>query len=95
MEALLGGFAVTLSFDYLFYCFVGVLLGGAGLGALVGMRSVDVDQARATESRMEDVKRLLEGGQQPPAVRATEPTESAKEALLPASDSRVTAPTGT
>jgi len=75
--------------------FVGVLLGGAGLGALVGMRSIDVDQARATESRMEDVKRLLEGGQQPPAVRATEPVDSAKEALLPASDSRVTAPTGT
>ena len=74
---------------------VGVLLGAAGLGSVVGMRSVDGDQARATESRMEDVKRLLEGGQQPPAVRATEPVDSAEEALLPASDSRVTAPTGT
>jgi succinate dehydrogenase / fumarate reductase, cytochrome b subunit len=44
---------------------VGVLLGGAGLGALGGMRSVDVEQARAIENRMDDVKRMLEGGQSP------------------------------
>lgn len=42
---------------------VGVLLGGAGLGALGGMRSIDVEQARAVESRMNEVKRLLEGKQ--------------------------------
>jgi hypothetical protein len=44
---------------------VGVLLGGAGLGALGGMRSVDVEQARAIENRMDDVKRMLEGSQSP------------------------------
>jgi succinate dehydrogenase / fumarate reductase cytochrome b subunit len=42
---------------------VGGLLGGAGLGALGGMRSVDVEQARAVENRMEEVKRMLEGKQ--------------------------------
>ena len=42
---------------------VGVLLGGAGLGALGGMRGVDVEQARAVENRMEEVKRMLEGNQ--------------------------------
>ena len=36
MEALLGGFAVTLSFDNLFYCFVGVLLGTI-VGILPGL----------------------------------------------------------
>ena len=41
---------------------VGVLLGGAGLGALGGMRAVDVEQARAIETRMEEGRRLLEGG---------------------------------
>ncbi len=40
---------------------VGVGLAAAGLGALGGMRSLDVDQARAVEKRMDDVKRLLEG----------------------------------
>lgn len=40
---------------------VGVLLGGAGLGALVGMRSVDIEEARAVETRMDEVKRMLEG----------------------------------
>ena len=44
---------------------VGVLLGGAGLGALGGMRSVDVEQAKVIETRMEDVKRMLDGGQSP------------------------------
>ncbi len=42
---------------------VGVLLGGAGLGAIAGMRSVDLEQARAIENRMEEVKRMLEGNQ--------------------------------
>jgi succinate dehydrogenase / fumarate reductase cytochrome b subunit len=40
---------------------VGVLLGGAGLGALAGMRSVNVEEARAVETRMDEVKRMLEG----------------------------------
>jgi hypothetical protein len=60
---------------------IGVLLGGAGLGALGGLRSVDVEQARAIENRMDDVKRMLEGGQSPmdglqprsPEVRTTKP----------------------
>jgi succinate dehydrogenase / fumarate reductase cytochrome b subunit len=42
---------------------VGVLLGGAGLGAIGGMRSVDIEQARTIETRMEEVKRMLEGNQ--------------------------------
>ena len=41
---------------------VGVLLGAAGLGALGGMRAVDVEQARAIETRMEEGRRLMEGG---------------------------------
>lgn len=58
---------------------VGVLLGGAGLGALAGMRSVDVREARAIESRMLEVRRMLEGQEQaapvpPPAVRGGEGT---------------------
>jgi succinate dehydrogenase / fumarate reductase cytochrome b subunit len=51
---------------------VGLLLGGAGLGAIYGMRSVDVEQAKVIENRMDDVKRMLEG-QVPaegPAVRS-------------------------
>ena len=64
---------------------LGVLLGGAGLGALGGMRNVDVEQARAIENRMEDVKRMLEGDQAPlqgdpshgrsPAVHTSEPAD--------------------
>ena len=41
----------------------GVLLGGAGLGALAGMRSVDIAEARAIETRMDEVKKMLEGKQ--------------------------------
>ena len=41
---------------------VGILLGAAGLGALAGMRRVDVEQARVIEDRMDEVKRMLEGG---------------------------------
>ena len=51
---------------------VGILLGGAGLGALAGMRSIDVEQARVIEDRMDEFKRMQEG-QSPatsPAVRA-------------------------
>jgi succinate dehydrogenase / fumarate reductase cytochrome b subunit len=40
---------------------VGVVLGGAGLGALAGMRAVDIAEARAIETRMDDVKKMLEG----------------------------------
>ncbi len=40
---------------------VGVLLGGVGLGALSGMRNVNVEGARVIEDRMEAVKRMLEG----------------------------------
>jgi succinate dehydrogenase / fumarate reductase cytochrome b subunit len=41
---------------------MGVVLGAAGLGALGGMRAVDVEQARAIETRMEEGRRLMEGG---------------------------------
>jgi len=44
---------------------IGVLLAGAGLGALAGLQRVNVEQARAIENRMDDVKRMLEGGQAP------------------------------
>jgi len=40
---------------------VGVLLGAAGLGALSGMRGTNVEQARAIETRMLDVKHMLDG----------------------------------
>jgi hypothetical protein len=49
---------------------VGLVLAAAGLGALGGMRAVDIEQARATEKRMEEVKRLLEG-RDPAAAAAT------------------------
>jgi hypothetical protein len=66
---------------------IGVLLGGAGLGALGGLRNVDVEQARTIENRMDEVKRMLEGGQpsqSAPAVRAAEPHGAL---ILPASGS--------
>ncbi len=79
---------------------VGVLLGGAGLGALGGMRSVDVEQAKVIETRMEDVKRMLEGGQSPlesspshgqaPAVRTSEPAAP----VVPTSGSVPRTPSG-
>jgi hypothetical protein len=40
---------------------VGVLLGAAGLGALGGMRAVNIEEARGIETRMEEVKQMLEG----------------------------------
>ena len=74
---------------------VGVLLGGAGLGALVGMRATDIPQATAIENKMEDVKRMLEGEppaghpvQQPISVRSTaapSPGLPSGEAIPPAS----------
>ena len=51
---------------------MGVLLGGAGLGALAGLHRVDVEQARAIENRMDDVKRMLEGGESPLEVHPSQ-----------------------
>ena len=42
--------------------FVGVGLGAAGLGALGGMRSIDVEKAREIETRMYETRQMLEGG---------------------------------
>ena len=44
-----------------FSLIVGLGLGGAGLGALVGMRSIDVDEARKIETRMDRARQVLEG----------------------------------
>ncbi len=85
--------------------FVGVLLGGAGLGALGGMRSVNVEQARQIETRMEDVKRMLEGGgalpseggrpQQPsPSVRLEHAAEPTDPVVIPASVPAAKPPAG-
>ena len=74
---------------------VGVLLGGAGLGALGGMRSVDVNQARAVENRMDEVKKLLEGGERPPAAGAAEPAGSSGASVLPAAGAKPATPAGT
>ncbi len=41
---------------------VGVGLGAAGLGALGGMRSIDVEKAKEVETRMYKARQLLEGG---------------------------------
>jgi len=78
---------------------MGVLLGAAGLGALGGMRSVDVEQAKVIENRMEDVKRMLEGGQSPleggpshgrsPAVHTS---EAAVSPVVPTSGSTARTP---
>jgi succinate dehydrogenase / fumarate reductase cytochrome b subunit len=40
---------------------VGLGLGGAGLGALIGMRSIDVEKAREIETRMDRARKVLEG----------------------------------
>jgi len=40
---------------------IGVALAAAGLGALAGMRAVNVDEAVAVEKRMEEFRRLQEG----------------------------------
>lgn len=41
---------------------VGLGLGAAGLGALGGMRSIDVEKAKEVETRMYKARQLLEGG---------------------------------
>ena len=84
--------------------FVGVLLGGAGLGALGGMRTVNVEQARQIETRMEDVKRMLEGGELPseggrpqqpsPAVRLEHAAEPTGAVVVPASVPAAKPPAG-
>jgi succinate dehydrogenase / fumarate reductase cytochrome b subunit len=85
--------------------FVGVLLGGAGLGALGGMRNVNVEQARQIETRMEDVKRMLEGGgalpseggrpqQSSPSVRLEHTPEPTDPVVIPASVPAVKPPAG-
>jgi hypothetical protein len=79
---------------------LGVLLGGAGLGALGGLRNVDVEQARAIENRMDEVKRMLEGREsleghesQPksPAVRSLDPQGSS---VVPTSAPAAASPPG-
>lgn len=40
---------------------VGVGLGAAGLGALGGMRSIDIEEARAIETRMDRARQMLKG----------------------------------
>jgi succinate dehydrogenase / fumarate reductase cytochrome b subunit len=64
---------------------VGILLGGAGLGALVGMRAVDVEQARVIEDRMDEFKRMQEGltPATGPAVRG--PDQQSPAATIPVS----------
>jgi|TARA_B100001939_G_scaffold327300_1_gene321553 succinate dehydrogenase / fumarate reductase cytochrome b subunit len=42
--------------------FVGLGLGAAGLGALGGMRSIDVEKAKEIETRMYKARQMLEGG---------------------------------
>jgi succinate dehydrogenase / fumarate reductase cytochrome b subunit len=42
--------------------FVGIGLGAAGLGALGGMRSIDVEKAKEIETRMYKTRQMLEGG---------------------------------
>ena len=41
---------------------VGLGLGAAGLGALGGMRSIDVEKAKEVETRMYEARQLFEGG---------------------------------
>ena len=41
---------------------VGLGLGAAGLGALGGMRSIDVEKAKEVETRMYKARQILEGG---------------------------------
>lgn len=41
---------------------VGLSLGAAGLGALGGMRSIDIEKAKEVETRMYKARQVLEGG---------------------------------
>jgi succinate dehydrogenase / fumarate reductase cytochrome b subunit len=61
---------------------VGLALAAAGLGALAGMRGIDVEQAKAIETRMEDVRRMLEGRDPAPAPSVTGPAPSATRTML-------------
>lgn len=58
---------------------VGVGLAAAGLGALGGMRAIDVDEAREIESRMDRARQLLEG-----ETAATDGTTPLRPVTLPA-----------
>ena len=51
---------------------VGIVLAAAGLGALSGMRNIDVEQARATETWMEEQREKL----LPPGPGAVHPTSA-------------------
>jgi hypothetical protein len=74
---------------------VGVLLGGAGLGALGGLRSVDIEQARAIENRMDDVKRMLEGAPPHSGAPGGHAAEPHTLPVMPASGSAGQSPPGT
>ena len=41
---------------------IGIGLGAAGLGALGGMRSIDVEKAKEIETRMYKARQMLDGG---------------------------------
>ena len=49
--------------------FVGLGLGAAGLGALGGMRSIDVEKAKEIETRMYKARQMLEGGMSAESVQ--------------------------
>ena len=53
---------------------VGLGLGAAGLGALGGMRSIDVEKAKEVETRMYKARQILEGGM---SVKSNSPVEDA------------------
>jgi succinate dehydrogenase / fumarate reductase cytochrome b subunit len=65
---------------------VGVLLAAAGLGALGGMRALDVDAAVTIEKRMEEFKRLQEGT---PPMPSAEPRGRAVSRRSEAADEAV------
>ena len=53
---------------------VGLGLGAAGLGALGGMRSIDIEKAKEVETRMYKARQILEGGM---AVKSSSHVEDA------------------
>ena len=66
---------------------LGVVLAAAGLGAIGGLRSIDVASARRIETRMEEVKELMEGrstGAGPASTAAVPPADPID--LRPAAD---------
>jgi hypothetical protein len=54
----------------------GILLAGAGLGALGGFSDVDVDKAKEVEIRMEEARKALKGEV---AETESEPEEAAND----------------